>query len=79
MTKAAIEAFEKSRKKGCCLTPGCTLTYAEHEQAVVVEVHVDSDEESMRKYLLSIADQVKRDGFAGFVLVRKEIKEVSNG
>lgn len=68
--KDAIECGERKRIF-CDICKG-KLTFAQHEQALIVECNADLHEPNgqtnseLHDFLLAIKDQVERDGYAGF-------------
>ena len=64
------EAIIAAEKVGItCEVKGCTLTYEQHEQALLIECNT-VDNEVIQSYLESIVDRCRTDGFAGFNLIR---------
>lgn len=71
----AIESAEKQGIK--CGMRGCNLTYAEHEQALIVECHQElqlngKTNPELHEYLLSIKDECESNGYAGFAFMKAE-------
>jgi hypothetical protein len=71
----AIISAEKSGAR--CGMRGCNLSYAEHEQALLVACRKDfkTDEDAkneLHQYLLSIKQQCTDDGYAGFAFIKEE-------
>ena len=65
--------IEEGERRGIhCAHPRCTLSYKEHEQALVVECKEPHDLEGLRAYLQSIKEETERNGYVGFVLLRKD-------
>lgn len=63
----------ESKGKCHCEVKGCTLSYEEHEQALLVAVKDErqlNDIPELKEYLLSIKDQREKDGFAGFAFIQ---------
>ncbi len=66
--KEAIESLEKKLKRPSCGMQGCQLSFAQHEQALLVRCK-SKDEDLTRAYLKSIVEQCEKDGYAGFTLL----------
>lgn len=70
------EAIEDAERRGIhCGQRGCTLSLAEHEQALLVAVRDNralKDIPELKDYLLSIKDMATQDGFAGFAFIQEE-------
>jgi hypothetical protein len=72
------DAIEDGERKGIrCATPGCQLSFEQHEQALLVAVKDDrelSDPElqaELKTYLMSIKDMATDDHYAGFAFIRE--------
>ena len=58
-----------------CYVKGCSLSYAEHEIALIVEVNFDgdiNDAPGLQEYLSSCLVQAQEDGATGFAFVQKK-------
>jgi hypothetical protein len=74
LSKAAIEDAEKKGVARCEICKG-KLSFAEHEQALLVECFKEPKKgtpegDELNEYLKSIVDQATKDGFAGFVFLK---------
>lgn len=72
--EAAIKDAEKNHHAHCGMR-GCKLTYAEHEQALLVGCRAelkdgDKVNPELHEYLLSIKAKCEEDKYAGFAFVR---------
>lgn len=76
LSKEAIEAFEKKKRKPVCGVKGCHLMYHEHETGLLIAVKSGKElkelEPELREYLLSIKEMAERDKFAGFAFVQEK-------
>lgn len=66
-------AIEDAESRGArCGMRGCTLTYKEHEQALLVacKVEIEESKEELQDYLISIKEQAEKDGYAGFAFMK---------
>jgi hypothetical protein len=76
LSAAAIEEAER-RGITCCICKG-KLSFKEHERALLVECKTEIKGEDgkanseLHEFLLSVKEQVEKDGYAGFAFVRKK-------
>lgn len=75
--KLGTPAIEEAEKQGVRCYGGertqdrCQLTYAQHEQALLVECKTEmKDNKELHAYLLSIKDEATKQGYAGFTFVK---------
>ena len=66
--KEAILGLEKKLGRPSCELRGCTLSYEQHEQALLVRCKT-KDPELTQAYLKSIVALCEKEGFAGFTLL----------
>lgn len=75
LTKEAIREAEKHGAVcGICKKNKKILTIDEHEEALLIAVTVDMDENTnkeLQEYLLSIKEQCEKDGYAGFAFYKE--------
>ncbi len=71
------DAVESAESHGArCGQRGCTLSYKEHEQALLVNCKIDIKGEDgkaspeLHQYLLGIKDEATKNGYAGFAFKR---------
>ena len=75
--REAIEALEKKTGKASCGMRGCTLRYAEHEQALLVACKTElKDAEGkavpeLHAYLLKCKPACEEDHYAGFAFLKE--------
>ncbi|MBA7687287.1 hypothetical protein ES703_95748 [subsurface metagenome] len=68
------EAIIAGEKQGItCAMKGCTLTYEEHEQALLIgcKVEIKDNNEELHDYLLGLKDLAGDNGFAGFAFLKQ--------
>jgi len=69
--------IEAEKHNAHCMVKGCTLTFEEHKQGLIVEVKSDKDLNDIPElieYLLSIKDRTEKDGFDGFAIKQVKVK-----
>ena len=72
LSKEAIEYGEKHSNAHCGV-PGCQLSYAEHEQAAVVECRADPKDhkDEIQDYFKDHGPSLEAEGVAGMALLDK--------
>jgi len=71
LSKECIEDGELNHRI-MCEVEGCNLEYFEHEQALLIEVEGELNEnEALQVYLKGIADLCEAGGYVGFAFIEK--------